>query len=343
MTSKKFSFLSQLWFVNRRKKNAGVSITELLVAMVVASIAITGLLAAMVELLQTDQREAAKEETQQSIQTALDFIAEDLRESVYVYDGTQRRGAGGTGPIHYVYDYLPDFSSVGTPILAFWKTEPLSASQESDLSRINCAGLAQPARQECNNLKLRRRSYSLIVYLQSTISDAKWKGKSRILRYELSKYDASRFSTLARSRGFVDPAEANNFPVWPLDSQSNNQQTAAGGRPLLTDSQPEVLVDFVDDPANNPYLPDPDPAQLKCDKFNPTTPDVPYVRVPIDKTNNRSFFACVRRIDNKIGENQDIILYLRGNPYGKEGANEQDELPILQTRVTLRGVIDKFN
>jgi hypothetical protein len=332
MTPKKFSFLSQLWFVNRRKKNAGVSITELLVAMVVASIAITGLLAAMVELLQTDQREAAKEETQQSIQTALDFIAEDLRESVYVYDGTQRRGAGGTGPIHYVYDYLPDFSTVGTPILAFWKTEPLSATQESDLSRMNCAGLAQPARQECNNLKLRRRSYSLIVYLQSTISDAKWKGKSRILRYELPKYDASRFSTLAKSRGFVDPAEANNFPVWPLDSQSNNLQTPAGGRPLPTDSPAEVLVDFVDAPESRVSIPD-------CVNSYGSS----YVRVPSDDTNNRSFFACVRKIGNAIGENQDIILYLRGNSYGKEGANEQDELPILQTRVTLRGVIDKFN
>jgi hypothetical protein len=332
MTAKKFSFLSQLWLINRRKKNAGVSITELLVATIVAGIAITGLLAAMVELLQTDQREAAREETQQSMQTALDFIAEDLRESVYVYDGTQRRGAGGTGPFHYIYDYLPNFSSVGTPILAFWKTEPLSASQESDLSSMDCARLAQPTQQECNNLKLRRRSYSLIVYLQSTISDPKWPGKSRILRYELPKYDASRFSTLAKSRGFVDPAEANNFPVWPLDAQNNNLQTAAGGLPSLSDSPPEVLVDFVDDPESTVSMPD-------CENTYGTS----YVRVPSNDANNRSFFACVRRIDNKIGENQDIILYLRGNTYGKDGANAQNELPILQTRVTLRGVIDKFN
>jgi type II secretory pathway pseudopilin PulG len=333
MISKKFSFLSQLWSVNRYKKNAGVSITELLVAMVVAGIAITGLLAAMVELLQTDQREAAREETQQSIQTALDFIAEDLRESVYVYDGTQRRGADGSGPLHYIYDYLPDFSSVGTPILAFWKTEPLSASQESDLSRTDCARLAQPAQQECNNLKLRRRSYSLIVYLQSTIPDPKWKGKSRILRYELPKYDASNFSTLAKSPGFVDPAEANNFPTWPLDSSNTNLQfTQGAGSPSLSDSPPEVLVDFVDEPASTINIPD-------CVSSYGSS----YVRLPSDDTNNRSFFACVRRIGNEIGQNQDIILYLRGNTYGKEGANAQDELPTLQTRVTLRGVIDKFN
>jgi Tfp pilus assembly protein PilV len=339
MAIQKHFWVYHFWKIFRQKKMAGISLTELLVTIVIGGIAITGLLAAMVELLQTDQYQAVREETQQEMQTALSFITEDLRESVYIYDGTQTRSDGSP---HYVYDYLPNFATAGTPILAFWKAETLSSSQLSILDNMDCTTLATTPvnkQAECNNLKLKRRAYSLIVYLQSTESDPKWPGKSRILRYELPQYNNSDFANLTWSTGFVDPSAFNNFPIWPYDQNNNKLQNTL---PLLEESPPEVLVDFLDAPNNSDsevvsQVPD-------CPADDPNTQENPdYLRLPAEETSNNSFFACVRNIGNYLGKNQDIILYLRGNAYGKGGNTDESYLSTLQTSITLRGVIDKFN
>lgn len=341
MIAKKLSLPYHFWKICQQKKTLGISLVELLVTLVIASIAISGLLSAMVELLRTEQQESVREETQQEMQAALSFIAEDLRESVYVYDGTQTRANDTT---HSIYNYLPDFSTVGKPILAFWKAEPISAAQEQTLQSMNCNSFTGAKRDECTALKSRRRTYTLVVYLQTTTADPpdpediKWKGKSRILRYELPKYTSSNFASLTTTTGFVDPIEANNFPTWPFNAQDANLQAA---RPILTQSPPEVLVDFVDAPNSNndPNIPSntTDFANYCSNKFGSD-----YVLVTADDTSYRSFFACVRKIQNNLGQNQDVILYIRGNTYGKGGISKEQYMP-LQTRITLRGVIDKFN
>jgi prepilin-type N-terminal cleavage/methylation domain-containing protein len=325
MTIKKRLFYYQFWQTCQQKIRAGFTLTELLITILIASIAVSGLLAAMVELLRTDQQEAMREETQQEMQAAMNFIAEDLRESVYIYDGTQRRLVSGVPIVHSIYNFLPSDFSPATPIIAFWKAEPLSATQETILQTTlkNCS-LPAPKDEECAALQLSRRTYSLVVYLQDKTPSTIWKGKSRILRYELSKYTSSGFPSLTQSTGYVDPARTNNFTTWPYDAGNNNLQTV---RPT---GKPEVLVDFVDDPSST------------VDDANVLNicPASGYSRLP--NNTMKSFFACVRTIGNNIGQNQDIILYLRGNSYGKGGVSNQDELPTLQTRVTLRGVIDKF-
>lgn len=335
MVNQKYSFLYKFWHTNRFKNNLGISLTELLVTIVIGGIAISGLLAAMVELLRTDQQEAAREETQQEMQAALSFIAEDLRESVYVYDGTQTRNTSPTDNTqvsHNVLSKLPNFGTGVTPIIVFWKAEQLSATQLSTLQSMNCNSFATTPvdkKAECENLKLKRRAYSLVVYLQSTVSDPQWKGKSRILRYELPKYvsTTSGFASLTHSTGFVDPGENNNFPTWPFDSNGNDLQ--GGTLPTLAQSPPEVLVDFVDAPNSTA-------ASV------PDCPSTNYSRLPSNATSSNSFFTCVRTIGNALGRNQDIILYLRGNAEGKGGTIDKNYLPTQQTSVTLRGVIDKF-
>jgi prepilin-type N-terminal cleavage/methylation domain-containing protein len=335
VVTQKSSFLCKLWQIARSRTASGFTLTELLVTIVIAGIAITGLLAAMVELLRTDQQEAIREETQQEMQAALSFIAEDLRESVYVYDGSQQRNS-----VAIPYDALPDFSSVGTPIIAFWKAEPLNAGQQTTLAGINCNtafSSNNDKKAECDNLKLKRRAYSLVVYLQTNASDPNglWKGRSRILRYELPQYRTSDFANLTWSTGFVDPARTNNFPGWPFDAQNtNNSQTSL---PVLSESPAEVLVDFVDDPNR---------LQNNTTETNiPSCPTTNYTRFPNTNTTtpNNSFFVCVRNVGNDLGQNQDIIAYLRGNTFGKARSTEDNILSTMQTRVTLRGVIDKFN
>jgi prepilin-type N-terminal cleavage/methylation domain-containing protein len=341
MIAQKSFFLDKFKQIARSNTASGFTLTELLVTIVIAGFAMTGLLAAMIELLTTDQQEATREETQQEMQTALSFLAEDLRESVYVYDGSQLRG---TPAVAVPYDTLPNFSSVGTPIIAFWKAEPLNASQQTALAGMNCNttfSTNSDKRAECENLKLKRRAYSLVVYLQTNASDPNglWKGRSRILRYELPQYRNSTFSNLTWSTGFVDPARTNNFPGWPFDAQNtNNSQTSL---PLLSESPAEVLVDFVDDPSRSTC-----PTNVPGCPLNVPSCPTNYTRSPSTNsttTTNNSFFVCVRNVGNDLGQNQDIIVYLRGNTYGKNKSTEDNLLSTMQTRVTLRGVIDKFN
>ncbi|MGK7872039.1 MAG: hypothetical protein AB4426_01600 [Xenococcaceae cyanobacterium] len=119
-----------------------------------------------------------------------------------------------------------------------------------------------------------------------------------------------------------------DLPTWPfkdgVNLQSETPEQPVGG--------PPVLVDFVDDPTSNA-----DPDLPTC--------DTQYNRLHSDATNYKSFFACVRRIntDSGLGANQDIVLYLRGNAKGREVITDDSFLPTLRTRVTLRGVIDKFD
>ena len=310
MTSKQQSLklFLQLWRTDQRKTTAGFTLTELLATILIGGIVISSLLAVIVEFLQTDQQETARTQIQQEMKAAMEYIEEDLRESVYIYPTTNG---------------LPNFGANVTPVLAFWKAEPIDEDELPADSEGECDDnfSTEALRAECRALIFRRRAYSLVIYFQSTESNETnptWEGKSRIRRYELPTY--SDTATLTRSPRFVDPVQDDSFPSW-LD---NNGSAVTPG---LRDKP--VLVDFVDDPTSNT-------ASLTC----PTTG---YIRTPSNAANFNSFFACVRDTGNVLGVNQDVILYLRGNAEGRGGLSSNEILPTLQSRITLRGVIDKFN
>ena len=69
-----------------RRIPRGFTLIEVLVSMVVAGFVISGLMFLVVDLLRTDQRELTLEQTQQDMKRALDYISDDLREAVFVYD-----------------------------------------------------------------------------------------------------------------------------------------------------------------------------------------------------------------------------------------------------------------
>ena len=83
----------------------------------------------------------------------------------------------------------------------------------------------------------------------------------------------------------------------------------------------------------------------------PTTlcPSTDYVHTPRLDNNDatvgeeallsRNFYACIRRPDS--GRFQDIIVYLRGNPNGRSGVQTDVTMPLYQTQITMRGVIDR--
>ncbi|MGK7877806.1 MAG: PilW family protein [Xenococcaceae cyanobacterium] len=312
------AIIGRLSHFYRRSKVAGFTLTELLATTVIATTIISSLMWLMIDMGKTNQLETAYNETQQDMKRALDYIADDLREAVFVYTGTQLKDR--PDDLNGVKDNLPNFGNGVEPIIAFWKVERLpNPPSESD-----CEALSSAKQEECKDLNIERRTYTLVVYLQSTANpNGIWTGKSRIERYELTKY--SNVSTLTHNDGYVDPSKENkSFKRWPYDANSTNLQQ---GTPH---NNTDVLVDFVDDPTNDPS------------GGNLPTCSGDYERTPIDDTNSKSFFACVR-VAEMAGQafNQDIILFLRGNAQGKPGVTNDSFLSFVQTQVTNRGVIEK--
>jgi prepilin-type N-terminal cleavage/methylation domain-containing protein len=326
--------VKNFWIYSKNVKTAGFTLLELLVALIIASLIISSLLYLVVDILLIDNREAARNETQQEMQMALNFITNELREAVYVYDGNclKTGGQGNAGDANYcpgLLTYLPTFTNQ-TPILAFWKPEKIADNQMPD-----CTSVDTTKQQECNDLLVKRRTYTLVVYLQSTAnSDNTWKGKSRITRYALHKY--SDISSLTQSTGYVDPSQENSttFQTWPVKPQDGTPLQT--GSPLTTT---DVLVDFVDDPnATGVTVPACDSTKVPSPKSTATT------------ASSNSFFACISSvvpttttvITTPSGVNQDVVLYLRGNANGKSGVTNDNFRPVLQTQVLIRGVFNKI-
>ena len=392
--------LRLLW--HRRSGNAGFTLIEVLIASAIGSIMISSLLWLVVQLVSSDRREGALAESDREVQLALDYITTDLRESVYIYDGSCSNPDGTSTPCNTYANYLPESlnepptvandKDYSIPVLAFWKTEAL------DLSALQTSINALPdtdkddkkecedfvatknqdvAIQECEDLLLQRTAYSLVVYVQQRRSDD-WSGESQIARYELKKYqddpvlNSSDLSeNLPRNSGYVDPAATGVFRNWPFNANNVNCQADPVTCQLrgfnLEDDPPKivpfestwgiykrVLIDFAAHP-NRKY----DPVTETSSLALPTTSDPPitpstlcpldYLHTPrLDNPKDsigsgtvlsRNFYACIRRADS--GQFQDIIVYLRGNPKGRSGVQTDVIMPLYQTQITMRGVIDR--
>jgi Tfp pilus assembly protein PilW len=136
-------------FSQKRRKSliSGFSVTELLIGSILAAVAVSGLLLIMVNILQENQQEQAKGSVEDDMRRALDYIANDLREAVYVYTGEQLEGQRQPAPnvIAGLTTYLPNFGTGVRPILAFWKVEnlPYNGTDSFPAGNVgdNCATL----------------------------------------------------------------------------------------------------------------------------------------------------------------------------------------------------------
>ncbi|NEQ99965.1 MAG: hypothetical protein F6K30_25240, partial [Cyanothece sp. SIO2G6] len=209
---------------------------------------------------------------------------------------------------------LPESLSTGgsTPILAFWKQEPLQTA-----IRDACGNGSEIAGTPC----IAGHAYALVVYSTDTGDSDIWDGRSRITRYELNKYTVGA-GAYAETGGFVDPSSyGNEFRSWPYyqgtgDSQLANKQADRPG------GTSDVLVDFVDDQARSPSCP------------NGYGYSVPELQLT-------GFYGCVSD-DDATDSNRDVILYLRGNAYGRPAIGSENAfLPIIETHVLSRPVLNK--
>lgn len=362
--------LKQVWYSRqkRRSSNAGFTLLELLVVTIIAGGIVAGLTYIAVELLGTDQRESARTETQRDMQLALNFIANDLQEAVFVYDAQCMVGDPawtlGSGLCPGILNYIPTAirTNGSVPILAFWKQQPLPSafteaggecgSNYNPANRPQVGGVPIP----CENAN----SYALIVYaLKKSEGNADiWRGRARITRYALTEFQQDG----TRTPGYSNPAASGSasliqgFISWPFGITNTVPPATVNLQNPTPPPGPatQVLVDFVDDGqgAAEAGITAASGAQL-CDpsatgQYAITPPDNIYAgfsNLP------RSFYACVSGgaattnpvTGQTVTANQDVILFLRGNAVGRGGVFTNDSfLPTLRTQVMSRGILDKL-
>ena len=332
------------WILGKQQRLLGFTLLELLISVIVAGIVVSGLLTLVNEILQIDKRESTLDQVQRDLQRAMSYISDDLQEAVYVYPNPERFNSLLSADSDF-----PDTSG-DTPVLAFWRLKPI----ENNLPNICLEGhpsysTADAAKfAECQVLRIRQSAYSLVIYVQRVNDDnPNWSGRSRIIRYELPNY--SNVQNLIETDGYRDPANVSDseasFELW-IPKPEN-----AAGSAVDPSGSSSVLVDFIESPTatlNRSPLSD---STEPCSSFGFDADGNPeYKVVPSTATTstNTSFFACVRQPDRNGNQrsNQDVYVFLKGNAVdGPSGAisvfSEDSALPILETRVVVRGIIDK--
>ncbi len=305
----------------QKGKNRGFTLIELLAAMILASLIITPLLGFMINILDTDRKEQAKITSEQEIQTAIDYIAQDLQQAIYIYD------AKG---IDEIKRELPQKSD-RVPVLVFWKREFV----EEVLSIRNSI-----TRRQSNDTFV----YSLVAYylIQSdkNNNDGKWSKQFRIARFELkdgikdpanpgSETSPNYLDDYEPSRGFAlfklnDPSITGTLE----DKMNAWENSGSFGSNL---SMP-VLIDYVDASQENYPEPVECDTVFNVDKYPKDKKEEKEeaFKVPafqgdfsysssnnLKKLGNGSFYACVD-IDTVSAK-----IFLRGNGYAR--INDKDE------------------
>ena len=279
-----------LRFLVTRSDRNGFTLLELLISMVISSIVVSSLLALVVNLLQTNQRDASRSDTQRDMQMAMDYIVSDVREAAYVYGVTQPTNADGTlgnkesclqlyndaldrgrnSRCTGLLGFLPRFltSPNNIPVLAFWKPEPLPSSMRSSC-RANAQNVGRLLGEAGFNANLNavpcvsQRMYTLVVYSLNTepAGGFSWKGKARITRYQLPNcIEGVVVAPNAVNPGWAAPIAKDKRPLtWPVGDTGvatsvNVQVPGIVPNPTLN----FVLTDFVDfkaDAASTTYIP----------------------------------------------------------------------------------------
>ncbi|AFZ51637.1 prepilin-type N-terminal cleavage/methylation domain-containing protein [Dactylococcopsis salina] len=315
---------------NRLPFSLGFTLIELLIATVMSSIVISSLLYLMLNVMQTNAKETARKDTLQEMQVALNFMTNDLREAVYVYTGEELDDRGIDTPNDGLKDImnLPNSGNL-EPILVFWKLED-APYQSSDSFPSDCsAASVEASERTCDQLKISRRTYTLVAYLQDSDPTDTWQGESVIYRYQLRKYNSNPFNTLEKKPEYIDPVKESSFASWPYDDTgslpNSGSYTLTVNRGSVGDGgKSDALVDFVDRHDNSNFS----ATDVSC----PTG----YQRTPSDASVSNSFYACVEDVSGQ----KTVTVYLRGNPDGRANVNFADgftPLPTLQSSVVLRG------
>ncbi|MCC3497440.1 MAG: hypothetical protein JGK38_12515 [Microcoleus sp. PH2017_15_JOR_U_A] len=265
----------------------GMTLIELLIGTVMAFLILTPMLAFVVDMLNTDRREQLKANTEQDIQAAVDFIAQDLNQAIYIYDN-----AGITA----INSQLPTAS--GTPILVFWKRKQIRNSVSVDRTTIvtplNCAP------NTCNDTYTR----SLVAYYQVRDSNPIWCQPQssgnlcpiRIERHEMSEgimKDSTQTTAAARYFNDTETKDGQKHSgafnlLFDFNRPTLNVTTGANF------PRSEVLVNYLDHSIAN--VPPPPNCKIGLGVVDPTGPGATPINAAdllITDGSTHSFYACV--------------------------------------------------
>ncbi|MDX2230109.1 MAG: prepilin-type N-terminal cleavage/methylation domain-containing protein [Leptolyngbyaceae cyanobacterium bins.349] len=342
--------------LRKRRKMAGFTLIELLVAMIIGSIIVVLLLSLVIQLTEVNARDAGRSQVQQDMQTALDFINDDLREAVFVYNGQCLAGTGiPTSSTNYstvcpgIANYIPAAMNSATrrPVLAFWRTDPLPVGIDN-LCRTSASAIADGSADPLlQTVCIAGSTYSLVVYaIDTDTTDTDWQGEAQIYRYKLSQF-ADNATTVTENTGYARP-QVGAFLQWPFEiDETGTVVDARNGSP---NNPAQVLVDFVDNgttagavtvtPSCDEFGSD---AEIRADSLSPSTGAL------------SSFYACVRGggiprptnppRENQDGRNQDVLVTLVGSTSGlssfSRGGDNASRLSPIQTRTLVRGILQK--
>ncbi|MEG4069398.1 hormogonium polysaccharide secretion pseudopilin HpsC [Microcoleus sp. Pol11C2] len=222
----------------------GMTLVELLVGAIMAFLIITPMLGFVVNMLNTDRREQVKSNTEQDLQAAVDFIAQDLSQAIYIYDQAGITATTAKLP-------PPPTDTTGTPVLVFWKRQ-----QIKNAVPINSTVSAQTPTDCKSNAGQCNDTYvlSLVVYYQirDTTPNLTWCQPSggtcptRIARYEI-RDGVKNPNSADPANPYYDAPGANEYapdlafePTFDINKPLVN--VTKGGR--FKDA--EVLVNYID-------------------------------------------------------------------------------------------------
>lgn len=248
MSSLKFILITQLRHFKKHESINGFTIIELLVAMILAFLVITPLMVFMTNVMNGDRQEQAKATTEQEMQGAIDYIARDLQQAVYIYDadGVTRNRDTTDITLSGIQDQIPpvktapncDNPNICKPILVFWKREFIADS----------VGVSSATDSQKDD----GYAYSLVAYYlinNTSGSNTTWSKQARIGRFQIrGRVNAANANTkgLASDTGFNPPPLDPNITGSTLKERMNQWQTSlTGSQNYGTSNRVETLVDYV--------------------------------------------------------------------------------------------------
>ena len=350
-------------------KSGGFTLIELLVALAIASVIISSLLGFMVNILTTERREQAKTESEQEIQAAINYIARDLRQAVYIYDGQGLANVHSADPATSgIRNQIPPLApsngctdpAICQPVLVFWKREFVA-----DALPINSSADCDPDGTVDVNLCDDTFAYSLVGYYLIKDTDATWSGTARIARFQIN--NGVPDPTTADPDDYV--AGHSPDPGFAIFNQNTSDGTLRERMNQWTKSvtaynQPvSVLVDYIDQ--SNVGVPAPSsetgletvdcPAILGTDGYDldgvsstieynvQQAPDYTATGFPA-ALKTGSFYACVDSLATEAK------IFIRGNAYARINSNNVDAatydesraefFPTTNLRVEGRGLVN---
>lgn len=262
----------------------GFTLIELLVGLIMGALIITPLLGFVINVMSSDRQEQAKSNSEQEIQTALDYISRDVSQAIFIYDGFGLNQISAKLP-------NPPAGTEGAPVLVFWKREikPKVLANNDDAYTLSLV------------------AYYLIKDTTCSGNSA-WSCTTRIGRVQLDDAVPDGTPPIAASPGFSTPfstaaiAAAAAGPAKTFEERMNAWTPTGAGN--INDNQVYTLIDYVD---QSPVTPAGLTASLcptdpRLDLVTSTQPAIPYTsrQVPDYNGNNipaslktGSFYACV--------------------------------------------------